>query len=74
MTCLGKVLESTKVDRYKDLYTIVSPYLNMDKHDDEEVSMQLLIQLREKSFEAVGKAWPEGEHKSTQGTSSISFI
>ena len=46
----------------------------MDKHDDEEVSMQLLIQLREKSFEAVGKAWPEGEHKSTQGTFSISFI
>jgi len=64
---MSEVLDSLKADKYSDLYRIVSPYLNMDKHEDEEVSQQLLIQLREAGFRALGKAWPTDTHQGTQG-------
>ncbi|XP_067931568.1 proteasome adapter and scaffold protein ECM29-like [Watersipora subatra] len=59
VTCLGQVLYSLQVDRYKDVYNIILPYVMIDKHEDDDISDQVLIQMRETGFEALGKAWPK---------------
>ena len=59
VTCLSSVLECLQEDNYTDLYEIVLPYISIDKHDDEDISAQQLINMREVGFQAIGKAWPE---------------
>lgn len=70
VTCLSSILESLEADSYTDLYDIVLPYISIDKHEDEDVSSQQLINMREVGFQAIGKAWPKQEATTTHSKST----
>ncbi|XP_056020008.1 proteasome adapter and scaffold protein ECM29-like [Ostrea edulis] len=60
MKCMGNLLEGYKVDRFKDMWSLITPVLQSKTEDDDEKSKREL--QRESYYEVLGQAWPHNHN------------